>query len=155
MQQKLIFVFVRSAGVLLLITALAKLISGVGSAPILQWRDPVLNVPFRYLFFALGGIEFLVAMICFRGKNVRIQTALVAWLSTNFIIYRLGLLWVGYHKLCSCLGNLTDALNIQPQTADAIMKTILCYLLIGSYVGSFVLWKENLKARAVAPYSAK
>jgi hypothetical protein len=40
---------------------------------------------------------------------------------------------VGYRKPYGCLGNLTDALHIPPHTGDVAMKSILAYLLIGSY----------------------
>jgi hypothetical protein len=52
---------------------------------------------------------------------------------------------------CPCLGNLTDALHITPQTADTAMKIILTYLLIGSYASLFWLWRQRNKP---APTSA-
>jgi hypothetical protein len=60
-------------------------------------------------------------------------------------------MWVGWHKPCSCLGNLTDALHIPPQTADTAMKIILAYLLIGSYGNLFWLWRQCKKSAAVSP----
>ena len=70
---------------------------------------------------------------------------LVVWLATSFLVYRIGLVWVGYKKPCPCLGNLTDALHIPPQTADTAMKIILAYLLIGSYATLFWLWRQRKK----------
>ncbi|MGH7977270.1 MAG: hypothetical protein ACREC8_11490, partial [Limisphaerales bacterium] len=67
----------------------------------------------------------------------------IAWLATNFFIYRLGLIHIGYHKPCSCLGTLTDALHIPAQTADTAMKIILAYLLIGSYTALLWLWRQR------------
>jgi hypothetical protein len=61
---------------------------------------------------------------------------------------------VGYHKPCSCLGNLTDALHIPPPMADTAMKIILAYLLIGSYATLFWLWRQRKKS-APAPASAQ
>jgi hypothetical protein len=58
-------------------------------------------------------------------------------------MYRLGLWWMDWKKPCSCLGNLTDALHISPQTADNITKVLLAYLLIGSYGLLLWQWKQR------------
>jgi hypothetical protein len=142
--------FILSGGTLLLGTSVAKFLSICGSARILQNPDPILIIPFRYVFLTAGLLELFVAIICIFGKRVGLQISLVAWLATIIFIYRVGLLLVNYHKPCACLGNLTDALNISPQTADTAMKIILAYLLIGSYAALFSLWNENRKTRTLA-----
>lgn len=143
MKPKIIILFLYSSGVLLLVTASAKLTSGLGSARILQTPDPLLLVQFRYLFLATGALELIIAVISFLPNRVGLRAGLIAWLVTNFVVYRIGLLWVGYHKPCSCLGNLTDALHISPNSADTAMKIILGYLLIGSYAALFWLWNQR------------
>jgi len=135
--------FIYSAGTLLLMTGVAKLISSHGTARILQNQDPILKMSFQRLFQIVGSIELAVASFCYFGRRLQLQTALVGWLATGFLIYRMGLNWVGYDKPCGCLGNLTDALRITPQTADTMMKITLAYLLIGSYGALFWLWRQN------------
>jgi hypothetical protein len=93
--------------------------------------------------FVVGVLELTVAGVCLFGKAQVFAMAIVAWLATSFLIYRIGLVLVGYHKPCSCLGNLTDALHIPPQIADTVMKIILAYLLIGSYGTLFWLWRQR------------
>jgi hypothetical protein len=143
LQNKLARIFLVSSGLLLTVTAIAKLVSASGSARILQYPDPVLSIPYRDVFWIVGVVELGIALVCFMDKRVRLQAGLVAWLATNFVVYRLGLLWVGYHGWCHCLGNLTDALKISPQTADTAMKIILGYLLVGSYATLLWLWSKN------------
>jgi hypothetical protein len=150
MKSKLLFIYIRSSGLLLLITALAKIISATSSAQIMAISAPIVNISYRDLFIMVGLAEFMVAICLLFGKNLDLQVSLLAWLSTNILIYRIGLIWVGYHKPCSCLGNLTDALHIPPQTADTAMKIILAYLLIGSYATLFWLWRQRRKA-SLAP----
>jgi cbb3-type cytochrome oxidase subunit 3 len=145
MQRKPINFFVCSAGALLTVTAIAKLVSSAGDARILQNPDPILSISFRHVFWIVGGIELVIATVCFFGKWIEIKAGLIAWLATSFLVYRIGLVWVGYHKPCSCLGNLTDALHIPPQMADTAMKIILAYLLIGSYAILFWLWRLHRK----------
>src|ERR1022692_729687 len=47
-------------------------------------------------------------------------------------------------KLCACLGNLTDALHISPQTAETAMKIILGYLPLGSYCRLFWPYRRRV-----------
>jgi hypothetical protein len=145
METKPIRFFLFSAGGVLLITAVAKIVSSFGGAHILQNGDPLFGIYFRNLFWIVSALEIGVALICFFGKRILFQAGLVAWLATAFVAYRLGLVWIDWHKPCSCLGNLTDALHIPPQTADTAMKIILAYLLIGSYATLFWLWRQSKK----------
>ncbi len=135
-----------SAGLVLLAAAIAKLISSEGGAHILQKPDPILAISFQHVFWIVGTIELAVALTCLFSRQLHLQAGLLAWLATSFVAYRLGLVWVGWHKPCSCLGNLTDVLHISPQTADVAIKIILAYLLIGSYATLFWLWRQKRKA---------
>lgn len=148
-QRNLVRGFVYSAGVLLLITAAAKFVSGFGSAGILQRADPILNLPFRSLFWFVGGLELAVAIISLFSKDTGWPVILIAWLSTNFAVYRVGLLWVGYLRPCPCLGNVTDALHVSPHTADSVLKAILGYLLVGSWLIIFWPGKKSVKESVV------
>ena len=98
MNFKTIRIFICSAGIVLLIAAIAKFISGAGSAQILERNDPILYISFRHVFWMVGALELAVALICLFGRQFRLQAGLLAWLATNFILYRLGLLFVNYSK---------------------------------------------------------
>ena len=138
--------FIISAGVVLSITGIAKIWSGLGQARILIVPDPLIGIEFGHLLSLVGMAEVAVALACFFSKRQLLPIVLVAWLSTCFVLYRLNLLWIGWQRPCSCLGNLTDALNISPQKADTAMKIILAYLLIGSYATLFWLWRQRKKS---------
>ncbi len=139
--------FVSSAGVILAITGIAKVWSAFGNTKLLAVVDPVLGVQFRHLMLAVAVAELAVAFVCLFTKKTTLSTILVAWLSTNFVVYRLGLWWMDWHRPCNCLGNLTDALHISPQLADNIMKVILAYLLIGGYALLIWQWRQKNKCR--------
>jgi asparagine N-glycosylation enzyme membrane subunit Stt3 len=128
------------AGVLLVFTAAAKLVSSLGNARLLQYQDPILGASFRHVFWFAGTLELLIALVCLFGRSFALKVALLAWLSTAFLVYRLGLFWVGYQRPCKCLGNLTDALHVPPGIADACMMAMLVYLIISSYAALFWLW---------------
>lgn len=148
--KQVIGLFIVSSGILLFLTAIAKLISAGGSARILQEPDPILTFKYYHVFWIVGLFELAAALICIFGKKIELQAGLVALLATNFVFYRLGLIWVGYRRPCKCFGNLTDALHIPPQTADTAMKIILAYLLIGSYATLFWLWRQKRKVSSSA-----
>lgn len=135
--------FLYSAGTLLLVTGFAKLISSFGNGAILQTRDPLFGMKFGALFQFSSGVEMAIALICIFGKKAWFSSGSVAWLATSLLFYRIGMVLVGYHRPCSCMGNLTDALYISPETADIIAKVILAYLLVGSYTMLVWLWWQN------------
>lgn len=146
-ERKLLRSFIVSAGILLLATGLMKLVTSIGQAPLLTKPDPIFGITFRRLFWFVGAFEMGVALSCFINNRPIFQASLVAWLSSGFGVYRLGLLWIGYRKPCPCMGNFTDTLHIAPQTADVAMRIVLSYLLVGSYCVLCWLWNQKRKSR--------
>jgi hypothetical protein len=108
------------------------------------------GISFKHLMLLVGIIELVISAICLLCKWARLQVGLLALLATNLWAYRIGLLCVGYHRPCSCMGNLTDVLHISPWVADSMMKTVLAYLLIGSYGALFWTWVGNQNRNAQA-----
>jgi len=127
----------------LLMTALAKFVSGNGTAQVLQVSDPIFGIPFNNMLRLVGGFELIAAGICLFYKRTALQAVLIAWLATSFLAYRLALLRIDYHGPCGCLGNLTGAIHMPAETAGLVLKIILIYLLIGSYACLFYCWRRN------------
>lgn len=126
--------FCLSAALILLLTGLAKVLSTLGISRMLDVADPVFGLKFRHLFMVAGLLELGAAfLILLTDLRHRLELLLIAWLSTNFVIYRAGLWLMDWHQPCNCLGTLTDALRISPTMADHIMKRLLAYLVLGSY----------------------
>ena len=132
-----------SAGIVVAITGIAKVWSGLGNSKFLAVVDPIIGIKFGQLMLMVGLAEVAIALVCFFSKRRTLALGLVAWISTNFVVYRLGLWWMNWHRPCNCLGNLTDALHISPQTADNIMKVLLVYLLLGSYGLLVWQWRQR------------
>jgi len=137
--------FTRSSGALLLVTALAKLISGFGHQKVLDSLEPVSQFQFRHIFVIVGLAEMIVGLLCLFHHGRSLRVGLIVWISTCFLGYRISLVWLGYRLPCSCLGNLTDALEIQPRTADLLMKIVLGYLLVGGVSSFFWLLRQKWK----------
>ena len=135
--------FVGSASVILILTAIAKFVSSFGTVPILHEQDPILGVTYRVVFLVAGSVEIVIGSFCLFAKGLHFKIYLISWLATMFGIYRLGLILLHYQKPCSCLGNLTDYLHIDSAASGLIMNVIFLYLLIGSYVALFWLWRQR------------
>ncbi len=63
--------FALTAGMLLALTGMSKLISAGGNARILDIGDPVFQLPFRHLLLLVGALELLIAWQClFRQERL-------------------------------------------------------------------------------------
>jgi hypothetical protein len=142
MIEKLARRYLDSAGLILAFTAVAKLVSSGGAARVLQTIEPLSGLAFATVFLCAGLVELAVAHYVLKWTAILPRAFLVAWISTSFLVYRLGLVWIGYHKPCGCLGTFTEALHLSPQNADTIMIWVLGYLLFGSYACVIVFWKK-------------
>lgn len=140
--------FLKPAGALLGITGLAKVLSATGPARALDTADPLIGIPFRQLLLFVGLAELLIGFFCLLTDRRRSSLLAVAWISTNFLVYRAGLWLMGWHQPCRCMGSLSDMLHISPRVADNIMKAALAYLLIGSYAILLRQWLQGRRGGA-------
>ena len=97
--------FILSAGLILAITGTAKGWTSFGNGKLLAVTDPILGIEFGRLMLVVGLAEIVTALICLFGKRPTLAAILVAWLATSFVVYRLGLWWMGWKRPCDCLGN--------------------------------------------------
>jgi hypothetical protein len=127
--------FITIAATLLAVTGAAKTLSLIGADPVLSNVDPITGIGFRALLPAVGIVELLVAACCFSNRlAINIRLKLIAWLTSSFLIYRVGLLLLDWHHPCACMGNLAGVLHIRDRVADGIMKCVLGFMLTGSYL---------------------
>lgn len=132
--------FVRSTGAILLASALIRFLIAASNAPFLSLPDPAIGIPLRYSVLIAGGIEFLVAFICLFGERVNLQIGWLAWLATNFIVFRIGLFWMHCHPQATCIGSLTDPLHLSRGMTGMIVALLPVYLALGSYTALIWLW---------------
>ncbi len=123
--------FLRIVAVMLALTAIGKLWTSTGDVRLLFIEDPVFAISTANLLKLVAVLEIGVGFICM-FRPVMHGLISVAWLSTVFLAYRVGLWWIGWKKPCSCLGNLSDAIHVSPQFVDGTMKGVLAFMFIGS-----------------------
>lgn len=146
--------FIHSAGGILLASALIRFFIATGHSPVLAVPDPMLGISLRFALLIVGGIELIFAMIFLFGGNVRLQIGFLVWLLTCFMLFWIGLFWMGYHLQGTCLGSLTDPLNLSRGAIGYVSRFIPVCLLIGSYAVLFRLWfskNDRVENRTVQP----
>ena len=126
--------FAKSGGVVFSATGVAKIVSVFGKAKLLDYHDPITDFSFRHLMILAAIVEIAVGLFCLLSDRSVLGTKLIAWLATVLIGYRFGLWLVDWKSPCLCLGALTDAIRISPEVADTVMKAILVYFVVGSYL---------------------
>jgi len=132
--------FIYSAGGILLSAALIRFLIAAGNLQVLSLPEPVLGIPLRYAVLTVGGIELTVALICLFDKLVGLQIGWLAWLATNFVLFRIFLLSMQCHPQGTCIGSLTDPLHLARGTTGLVIRFIPVYLLLGSYAAVAWLW---------------
>jgi hypothetical protein len=152
--QALSMYFLTSAGALLAAAGLGKLSAVSSPARILDAPEPVFGITFRQLLLLVGLGELLIAYLCFFTDKRQLSSVAVAWISTNFLVYRLGTWFTGWQAPCHCMGSLADVLHIAPRTADNMMKAVLVYLLLGSYAMLFWVRRRGRLEASARPTSA-
>ncbi|MGA4644936.1 hypothetical protein [Limisphaera sp. 4302-co] len=114
--------FVRSAGVVLLVTGLAKLWSAMGEARVSGGRDPLFGLTFRQLMLGVGLVELVVAGVCLVGRRERLSCVLVGWLAGNVGLYRMGLWWINWEGPFGCAGHVTGMREMLRQKERQIIR---------------------------------
>ena len=140
---KVISLFLRSSGLVLLLTGTVKILSSFGNDRILNNTDPVFGLSFQHVFWIAGLAELGVAMVCFSNRSLLLKSSMVGWLATCFAVYRFALIAINFQAPCHCLGSLKGLLHVSNAAADVAMKIILAYLLISSYGSLFWLWRQR------------
>lgn len=136
--------FIRSlmlaASLILWVVSSLKLISALSKVPVLAVSDPVLTfLSNKQVLLLAGSLEFFVAtLIALNPGELDGIFALLAICGT-FVLYRAGLLMLGTHPPCPCLGRASDWLHLAPQQTNTIAVVILI-VLICIAVSSLILY---------------
>ena len=113
---------------------MAKLISGVQPAAVLMVADPVFPfVNLRQSLLGAATVELIVVAVILStpARTVRLQA--IAWLSTLFLTYRLGLFLVAApHRFCPCLGTIGGWIGV----SDRVLSYISFSLAVSLFAGA-------------------
>ncbi|MGA9780198.1 MAG: hypothetical protein WBS33_18210 [Verrucomicrobiia bacterium] len=132
MQSRLPLYFINSAAGLLAAMAALCLVGNLATGTLTQPHDPVSGMSMRTVLWISGAAALAGSLVCVFSKGALPKTALIAWLSLNFVIYGLGFHWVGAHGLGSYLGAIAGPFGISTDVAGVIITVAWLYLLAGS-----------------------
>lgn len=96
----------------------------------------------RQLLMSAALLEVAVFIMLFNkniNKNQKLN--LIIWLSSIFLIYRIGLLSINYEGSCNCLGYLYKWLSITEQTVNIVSKIIVMYMMAGALCIKYVNYR--------------
>jgi len=118
-QKPIAWVFIQTALLLLAVTALAKILAARAEARILGQPDPLLGlILMRQSMLLAAALGVVVVVLVYRAPNVLRRAGLLLWIGSVFLVYRIGLWWVGFEGSCRCLGNMGDVFGISAENAD-------------------------------------
>ncbi len=148
---KWIKVFIYSAGTILLAAALERVFVALGDAQVLSLPEPVMGIQLRLTVLLVGGFELVVALVCLFGKRTGLQLGWIAWLATNYFVYWIGLLTMHCHSKATCLGSLTDPLQITSITGGYFFEAVFAGLALASYGGLAWWWLHQPEPQFANP----
>ena len=137
--------FLRIAGSGLILVAALKGVSLYQEIYLFELKDPLLKFANNWqMTFASALTEAVVGLYLIWGRSAMRRLVVLGTLSHLFVLYRVGLLVVGYDQPCSCYGTL---LEWMPERVEDWIPTFfggfLLFMLAGTYVFGAWLFKQR------------
>lgn len=118
------------AALILITTALLKILSTVGHAGILSELDPILRLPVRTVMVNVGVVEIIGGTILFYKRNDGLFGSVIPlFFGSSFLLYKSMFLKINPRGICPCLGSLGEALSLNNDQVNTISTTLAATLL--------------------------
>jgi hypothetical protein len=111
-----------------------KLYSTSGSAKILDLPEALLPMTNRHAMLLTGLLELLTSLGLIFGKQNIPKLISIAWLGSNFVLYRAASLLLVVGKPCPCLGSMTEKIPVSPLLMELVLRSVVIYLILGSFL---------------------
>lgn len=118
-------------GGILLFVGISNVMCVIQNSQMLGISDPILGIPFRVIFFAVGLIELALAWLCLFTEKKNFVLWFSGWLVLNFFVYRIGLWTMGWHHPYGWVQGLMNSLNTSPFKADIASFAATGLLILG------------------------
>jgi hypothetical protein len=136
--QKLISIYLNSAGALLLAQASCLfLINCTSPTDAIMPHDPIFGIPTNYSYWITGGVAAIVAFMCLYSERPIVPAFLSLWLVLTYLVVRIGLWMFDGHDLTGFLGGFTYTFGVPFGATNRVADAFYAYLLIGSGI---TLW---------------
>lgn len=145
----------RGAVLVLVVSALFKVMGVIAGHPLLQDPDPLLYRLTRgQLALAAAVFEGVVAVGWWRSRQAGWRLFWLTWVTAVFISYRGGLWMVGYRGICPCLGATLNAWTGSALAEDRVAAWLFAYLVGATSLGMAQWgWRRVKWGRGVAVWA--
>ena len=131
--------YLRVTSLIFFTTGVVKIISLVGTAPILSMVDPVWGIQMRFLLAVAGFWELSMSIFLWLNPRIRICHILTLWTGSVFVAYRTALYLLGEDHVCPCLGTMTNWLVwLSPAAKDNMLRAAIAWFIGGSLLFSIL-----------------
>lgn len=134
--------FALFAGGALFFIGLAEILGAIGQSQVLGLTDPIFGISFRHLMLLTGMVQLAISPVLLFTNWRMLGLGLAAWISANFLVFRIGLWSMGWHHSS---GFMIDPLGLSMAATDVISSLLSTILLVGSVA---ILWLERRKVQA-------
>lgn len=118
------------AAVVLVATGSLKLVESLQRHPHFREPDPVIGiVSNRQLMVAAGLYEIAIGCFLWFGRSLRHRGLVLLWFCSVILIYKGGRLLVKSDYPCSCLGLLTNWLQLSRASIEVVTWMVIAFLL--------------------------
>jgi hypothetical protein len=132
MANRLIRIYIGSAGGLLLAAATMVFMGDWASAGVVLPVDPVFGISMRPLLETAGGMILLVALVSNFADKTDWALGLTAWLAAVYWGYRAGMMWNGCQEAGVYASPVADAFGLPAGTVAGASDMLFAGLLLGS-----------------------
>ncbi|MGH7237907.1 MAG: hypothetical protein ACREGF_05210 [Candidatus Saccharimonadales bacterium] len=140
--------FLDATAIVLFVLAALNFCGAASLSPPLTWPDPFLPLSNRWTLVLFGGAELAMSAVLLAGKSKGTKLALLAWLMTNFAVYRIGLWSNGEADFSDCLGNYVDWLTVRPKTMSYVTGALFGIMFFGSYIFLIANWISERRKKS-------
>ena len=124
---------------------ISKVFSLFEQFQMLHFDDPILGLSSRQILPIVGMTELVIAYFCLFTNKRTLSLGLIGWLSTNVIVYVIGLWSMGCHLSYGWINPHTFPGNPSPFMVDCLIAATSAMLIAGSVTA---LWVEHKVTRA-------
>ena len=124
-----------SSVLLLIAAALSKVWAIAAALPVLNGVDPMFSVNNRYILIGVAIAELSCAAVVAFSAQAWLKALALAWIATNFILYRAALVLSGAGTPCPCLGGIGARVGLSSAATEFITKsTVVFFLGVAAFI---------------------
>lgn len=134
---KLGHAFILASGTVIFFLSVNHLFELWSSAQYLSLADPLFGISTRTTLQCVAPVELAIALQCLFGKKLLMQITLIAWLTTNYFLYQIGLIYHECHGFLEYLfpSHFIFRVSLLSITFGTVLIICYCLFYLASHAG--------------------